>query len=116
MYKTSRFFSIFLFTIAITRVFLYFNPTPSPTIHGFRTHHYMYGLVLAPIGIAAGSVVLFAIGVGLFVDELGYLLIGGQTHADNYSASSLLLLCIFIILIYLNRNKISKILERRRLF
>ncbi len=76
----------------------------------------MYGLALAPIGVAFGSVVLFAIGLGLFIDELGYLLIGGSTHADNYSVSSLLLLCIVIILVYLGRHNISKIPERRRIF
>lgn len=111
MVNAQHFFKIFLITILITRVFLYFNPTPSPTIHGFRTHHYMYGLMLVPIGIAISSVVLFAIGLGLFVDELGYLLIGGSTHADNYSTASLLLLCVFVALVYASRNKLSSLVR-----
>ena len=99
------FFIIFFITILVTRVFLYVHPTPSPTINGFRTHHYMYGLVLAPTGALLGSVTVFAVGVGLFVDELGYLLIGGKNHEENYSKASLLLLTLFILLAYIFREQ-----------
>ena len=99
------FFIIFFITILVTRVFLYVHPTPSPTINGFRTHHYMYGLVLAPVGALVGSVTIFAVGVGLFVDELGYLLIGGKTHEENYSKASLLLLTLLIVLAYIFREQ-----------
>ena len=99
------FFVIFLITILLTRVFLYIHPTPAPTISGFRTHHYMYGLVLALAGALFGSVTIFAVGVGLFVDELGYLLIGGKTHEENYSKASLILLSIFIVLAYIFREQ-----------
>ncbi len=95
------FFAIFFATILITRIFLYVNPVPAPTINGFRMHHYMFGLVLAPAGILFGSVALYAVGLGLFVDELGYLLLGGKTHDENYSKISLLLLALFAILTYL---------------
>ncbi len=63
----SYFFVIFVITILIIRIFLYIKPTPGPTINGFRTHHYMYGLVLAPIGVLVGSVTIYGI-------ELGFLL------------------------------------------
>ncbi|MEN7981858.1 MAG: hypothetical protein ABFQ65_00225 [Nanoarchaeota archaeon] len=100
------FFIIFLITILLTRIILYVNPTPSPTIKGIRFHHYMYGAILAPLGILFNSVVIFSIGFGLFVDELGYLLIGGKNHEDNYSKISLLLLFGFITLIYFFREKL----------
>ncbi len=99
------FFIIFLITILVTRTFLYFNPIPSPTVNGFRMHHYMYGIVLAPTGIALGNVTIFAIGTGLFIDELGYLLIGGKNHEDNYSKKSLILLLLFIIGTYIFREQ-----------
>src|SRR3989344_1287872 len=100
------FFVIFFITILLTRVFLYINPTPAPTINGFRTHHYMYGLVLAPAGALLGSVTIFAVGTGLFVDKLGYLLIGGKTHEENYSKASLLLLGLFVVLAYIFRGQL----------
>ena len=100
------FFVIFIITIFITRIFLYILPIPSPTINNFRFHHYMYGLLLAPIGILLRNITIYAIGVGLVVDELGYLLIGGKTHKDNYSKSSVSILYIFVILIYLFKEKL----------
>ena len=100
------FFVIFFITVIVTRVFLYLHPTPSPTINGFRTHHYMYGLILAPTGALLGSVTIYAVGVGLVVDELGYLLIGGKTHTENYSKVSLLLLGLFVILVYIFRKQL----------
>ncbi len=100
------FFTIFFITILITRSFLFVHPTPGPTINGFRIHHYMLGLVLAPVGALAGSVALYAMGVGLFVDELGYLIIGGKTHEENYSKASLLLLGLFIVLTFLFRKQL----------
>lgn len=94
------FFCIFIITILLTRILLYLRPTPSPTIKGFRIHHYMYGLLLVPIGIFFKSLTIFSIGLGLFVDELGFILISGKNHKDNYSKISLLLLTGFVILIY----------------
>lgn len=100
------FFVIFFITIFVTRVFLYIHPTPAPTIKGFRTHHYMYGLVLATAGVLLGSVTLYAVGIGLFIDEFGYLLIGGKTHEENYSKTSLLLLALFVVLAYIFRGQL----------
>ena len=100
------FFPLFLVTIVITRVFVYLKPIPSPTIRGFRTHHYMYGIAIAIIGAFAHNIILYAIGLGLFIDELGYLLINGKTHEDNYSKPSLILLAIFVILVFLFREQI----------
>ncbi len=102
----SYFFVIFVITILIVRTFLYIKPVSGPTINGFRTHHYMYGLLLTSIGIVIGSVTVYALGVGLFVDELGYLLIGGKTHEDNYSKWSLILLGLFVILTFFMKEEL----------
>ncbi len=64
----------------------------------------MYGLTLIPIGIVLSNITVYALGWGLFVDELGYLLLGGKTHHDNYSRASLFLLGIFIILTFIFRE------------
>lgn len=101
---SNEFFLIFLSTVVVTRLFLYFKPTPAPTIKGFRTHHWMYGILGLFIGFITHYLPLYAIGLGLFVDELTYLLIGGKNHEDNYSAISLIGTIIFVVLAFFSRN------------
>jgi len=106
MLPKDYFIVVFIITILVIRIFTYLYPIPSPTVKGFRLHHYMYGLVIVPVGILLGSIAVYAVGLGLFVDEFGYLLIGGKTHEDNYSKWSLILLGIFMILVYIFRSKL----------
>ncbi len=108
-----QFFWIFFATILITRIFLLLDPTPSPTIgafkwhhhayHKFRTHHWMLGLILALIALLVHSLIAYAIGLGLFIDELTYVLMGGKTHKDNYSAMSLVGTLAFVLIVYFSR-------------
>ena len=67
-------------------------------------HHYMYGIVGIIAGFLLHSVIIYAIGLGLFVDELTYLLIRGKDHKDNYSKVSLLGTAIFVLLVFLFQN------------
>lgn len=97
----TSFFLIFLITIIVTRIALFLCPIASPTVKGFRIHHWMYGIFLIVLGIVLSSIVLYAIGLGLFVDELTYILIGGTSHKDNYSTVSLVGTVIFIIIVYI---------------
>lgn len=75
-----NFFFIFVITIIVTRVILYFYPIPAPTIKRFRIHHYMYGVTGIIMGFLINSMVIYAVGFGLFIDELTYILIGGGEH------------------------------------
>lgn len=100
----SYFFIIFLLTILLTRLFLFLHPTASPNIGRFRLHHYMYGIVGVLIGLAMHSLSVYAIGMGLFIDELTYLLIRGKDHVDNYSKLSLLGTLFFIIIVFLLKD------------
>lgn len=95
------FFLIFLTTILITRIVLFVKPVSSPTIKGFRVHHWMYGVLLITISIFIKNIYLLAIGLGLFIDELTFLIMRGKTHKDNYSFKSLLGTILFIIIVYL---------------
>lgn len=114
------FFVIFISLILILRLFLYLKPTPGPTIAGFRVHHWLVGLILIVLSIALFLTSLnkkipltfFAIGLAMFVDELTYLLIGGETHADNYSPVSLIGTLLFIIMIFVIRKHIVTALYR----
>ena len=80
MSPINLYFFIFASTILITRLFLYLKPISSPTLKGWRVHHYMYGLLLILISIGAKNKNIFAIGLGLFIDEVPYLILRGKTH------------------------------------
>src|SRR3989344_7468581 len=96
----NQFFLIFLSTILITRLFLYFRPIPALTIKGFRTHHWMYGLIGVPIALISHSLIIYAVSWGLFVDELTYIIIQGKDHKDNYSKVSLVGTLVFIVIVF----------------
>ena len=100
----NAFFLIFLLTVIITRLFVFYLPISSPTFGKLRIHHYMYGIILIFISFLFSNLIVYAIGLGLFVDELTYLLIRGKTHKDNYSIISLSGTLFFVILIFLLRN------------
>ena len=101
---SNYFFLIFLATVVITRLFIFVFPIPAPTFGKFRINHYMYGLIGIFAGLTFNSVMIYAIGIGLFVDELTYLLIGGKNHKDNYSKISLFGTLFFVILVFIFRN------------
>ena len=106
MQPENFFFLIFLLTILITRVFLYFKPTPSPTIKGLRLHHYMFGLIILVFSLVMKNLILYSIGLGLFIDEFTFLLMRGKNHKDNYSKISLIGTAIFILIVFIFKKYI----------
>ena len=101
MDQASQFFSIFLATVLLVRIFLYFKPISSPTIAGIRLHHWMFGVVGMPVALLIHSIPLYALSLGVFVDELPFLLMGGKNHKDNYSwlsVSGVVVLCLLVVL------------------
>ena len=104
MIPENYFFLIFIATILMVRIALYVKPHPSPTIKGIRLHHWMYGLFLIPLAVMLKNIPLYAIGLGLFIDELTFLLIGGKTHEDNYSWKSLIGTVLFTIVVFFLRG------------
>lgn len=119
--STELFALCFLGSLVLTRVgvylFVYYithslhQPPPETTLWGFRVHHYMYGIILILLGVAFKNVPLYAVGMGLFVDELTYLLMGGETHEDNYSLVSNLGTVVFALLVYFFRDKLLFFLD-----
>jgi hypothetical protein len=64
----------------------------------------MYGVAGIVLGFLFHSITIYAIGLGLFVGQLTYLLIQGQSHADNYSRISLLGTTLFVVLVFFLQN------------
>ena len=105
-----KFFLFTLITIIITRLSVYIFNKPSPTIKNFRTHHWMFGLLftilLFFISNFYTNVYLLSISVGVFLDEIGFILIKGKTHEDNYSPKSFMIIMLFILLLFIFRENI----------
>lgn len=105
-----KYFLLVLLTIILTRLLVYFFNKPSPTIKNFRTHHWMYGLLFTIILFCISSfytnIYLLSISMGIFFDEIGFIIIKGKTHEDNYSPKSFMILILFILLLFIFRENI----------
>lgn len=106
-----KYFLFTLITIILTRILVYFFHKPSPTIKNFRTHHWMYGLLFTILLFCISNfytnIYLLSISMGIFLDEVGFVLIKGQTHEDNYSPRSFMILMIVVLLLFLFRENIA---------
>lgn len=93
MTLSDKYFLYTLITIILTRIFVFIFNKPSPTIKNFRIHHWMYGLlfivILFSISNIYTNIYLLSISSGIFLDEIGFIIIKGQTHEDNYSLNLL---------------------------
>ncbi len=107
-----KYYLITMLTILITRVFVYIFNKPSPTIKNFRTHHWMFGflftILLFCISNFYTNIYLLSISMGIFLDEIGFIIIKGKTHEDNYSAKSFMILMFFLIILFIFRKDIVK--------
>lgn len=52
------------------------------------------------------SIYLLAISTGVFLDEIGFIIIRGKSHEDNYSPKSFMFLLLFILLLFIFREVI----------
>lgn len=84
-----KYFLCTLLTIFITRIWVYSFNKSSTTIKNFRTHHWMHGLLVTIILFCISgfytNIYLLSISMGIFLDKIGFIIIRGKTHEDNYS-------------------------------
>lgn len=107
-------------TVALTRILLHaasllqeriqWKFIPKPTVFGFRIHHYHYGFLLCLVGVGIGNLSIVAVGIGLIVDEVWFILaLGGDDH-KYLSASSILGALTGILVMLLARNQIHALI------
>ena len=77
------FFFVFLLAIAIARLILAFPKRIKPSIGRFRVRHYMYAVILIPLGLYIHSIAIYAFGIGLLIDELPLILFRGLGYKDE---------------------------------
>ena len=66
--------AVVLLTVLVARMWCLLTHLRCATIRGFRTHHWMYGLVLLLVGLLTDYRLMSAIGLGLMVDEADLVL------------------------------------------
>ena len=105
-----KYYLFTMLTVILTRIFVYIFNKPSPTIKNFRTHHWMYGLFFTIILFCISSfytnIYLLSISMGIFLDEIGFIIIKGKNHEDNYGPKSFMILIIFILVLFVFRENI----------
>jgi len=55
---------------------------------------------------------LYAAGIGLFLDEFTFLVTGGRTHQDNYSAISLAGTAVLVVVAFVFRAQLARPFEQ----
>jgi len=78
------FFLFFFGTIAITRLLLVNKKMAGKTIRGFRLRHYMFGIILFVFAFLIDNLTIYAIALGLIIDEIPVILAKGPGHKDEY--------------------------------
>lgn len=113
MQNANYFFLIFLITIVAARVMLLSaKHQPGTTVHGFRIHHYMYGLVLVGIAILLSNLTIYAAGLGLIVDELPMITLNKKFHNWHgyYLKKIMFGVVLLIILVFFFRYQIISLI------
>lgn len=109
-----NFFIFSLTTIIITRILVYLFNKPSPTIKNIRIHHWMFGLLFTILLFCTSSfytnIYLLSISIGIFLDEIGFIIIKGKTHEYNYSPKSfMILIVLYLFYLYLEKKLLISI-------
>ncbi len=115
MNKEDLFSITFILSIILTRIYLYFWPISNPIIAGLKVHHWMIGVLIILIYFIISYfkeedviIVIFAVGLGLVVDELTFVLTGGKNHADNYTTLTIIGTIIFAAIVLFCQKYIFK--------
>ena len=77
------FFLCYFGTIAITRLLLAPPQRPKIFIGGLHIRHYLFGIVLVLLGFFMKNTLVYAIGLGLIVDEIILVIAKGPGLSDE---------------------------------
>ena len=83
MNNLDYFFLFFLLAITMSRLILAFPKRVKPSLGDFRVRHYMYAVVLIPVGLYLNNIPTYAFGIGLLMDELPLILVKGLGYRDG---------------------------------
>ncbi len=81
MKRRNLFYLLFVSTVIVIRLGVFFVPNVDFTFLDFVLHHFWFGILLISVSFLFMKkkhfrIILFAIGCGLFVDELAFMMMG----------------------------------------
>ena len=77
------FFLIFLLAITISRFILAFPKRKKLRLGNFRIRHYMFAIILIPLGFILSNITFYAFALGLLADELPLIPVKGFGYRDE---------------------------------
>jgi len=118
--KGNLFYLIIILTILVMRISLFLLP---PNTHvrvlGIVIHHFWFGILLIGIGLIIPKkkeyikIFAYAIGVGLIIDELIFMVLGAGTDRQYWALPSMLGMIIILLVIFPIREKIINFLMKK---
>ncbi len=79
-------------------------------------HHFFFGVILATIGFLTSKqkshkkIILYAVGIGLIIDQLVFMLLGAGKDKEYWALPSLLSVFIIAFSVFLIRQKLTNFL------
>jgi hypothetical protein len=109
----------FISSFVIARIFTSLNPKTVLIIRGFHIHHFLYGLAILAVGGWLGisydnerinrlAAVLFGVGGGLIVDEVGLLLTLNYWTGITYTFVIIFLTFVSMLILLKKYSKIIR--------
>lgn len=114
MKKENIFYLILVLTILVIRTWVFFFPLRRIIISGVLINHFWLGIILILFSLLLPKkylklrVVAFPIGLGLIIDELIFIILGGGTVNDYWSIYSLSGVIILMVIVFILRSKFVK--------
>ena len=111
MREENKFYLVILSTVVFMRIAVMLVPNIDITIFGLIIHHLWFGILVAGIGYMMRkknkqlSLYLIAIGVGLFIDDLIFILLGGGGDVEYWALPSLVGTTLLMLFLYPLRIK-----------
>ncbi len=108
------FYLIFILTIILIRIWIFWFPLRKIIISGIRINHFWVGVILISFLFFISKsyhllkIVIFSIGLGVITDELVFMIIGNRTINDYWSIYSVFSVIIVMVLVFVFRKRLIK--------
>ncbi|MEK6918122.1 MAG: hypothetical protein AABW51_04195 [Nanoarchaeota archaeon] len=119
MKKENLFYSVIVLTIILVRLKVFLFPT-HVQLFGVIIHYFWIGAIFLVLGYLVSKsyfyvkLLLISVGLGLFIDELAFMILGGGSFPQYWSIYSILGVVCLLLLSYLTRKDLWRFLEKAR--
>jgi hypothetical protein len=114
MKKENFLYLLIFLTLLIVRVSVFLIPEVTIKFLGLIIHHFWFGIILIAIGFFISrkksfpKLLFYSIGIGLFIDQLVFMILGAGTDQQYWALPSLLSAIILLIIIFPFRKKMAE--------